>query len=143
MEHGIEAIDRTAQKSIEWINDVSEEMGPAEDSQRGYQATRAVLQALRDRLTVDEAADLGAQLPAFLRGVYYEGFRPSDLPVKMDDRDRFYGRVSDNLGNAAPAIASDQATRAVLKTLQKRISDGEIRDVRQLMPAELQDLWPL
>jgi uncharacterized protein (DUF2267 family) len=31
-----------------------------------------VLHALRDRLTVEEASDLAAQLPMLIRGLYYE-----------------------------------------------------------------------
>jgi len=42
------------------------------DERRAYNALRAVLHALRDRLTTEEIAQFGAQLPTFVRGVYYE-----------------------------------------------------------------------
>ena len=35
-----------------------------------YRVLRAVLHALRDRVTVDVAAKFAAQLPTLLRGVY-------------------------------------------------------------------------
>jgi uncharacterized protein (DUF2267 family) len=45
---------------------------------------RAWLHALRDRLTVDAAAHFGAQLPELLRGTYYEGWSPHDVPKRYD-----------------------------------------------------------
>jgi uncharacterized protein (DUF2267 family) len=51
-----------------------------------------VLHALRDRLTVNEAAQFGAQLPMLVRGIYYEGWDPTRLPVKMN-REEFLQRV--------------------------------------------------
>ncbi|WP_197496500.1 DUF2267 domain-containing protein [Mycobacterium sp. 1274761.0] len=42
-----------------------------------YAALRAVLHALRDRLPVNEAAQLGAQLPMLVRGIYYTGWNPA------------------------------------------------------------------
>jgi uncharacterized protein (DUF2267 family) len=50
------------QKELVWI-----------DERRAYHALRAVLHALRDRLTLEETAQFGAQLLTFVRGVYYEG----------------------------------------------------------------------
>jgi len=45
----------------------------SEDRHHADVALSAVLHALRDRLTVSEAAQLGAQLPMLVRGFYYEG----------------------------------------------------------------------
>jgi len=141
MADGFDVFDRTVQKSTEWIREVCGEMGPP-DMQKGYLALRAVLRTLRDRLTVDEAANLGAQLPLLIRGIYYDGYRPSRMPVKISTRDQFLTAVKDCLGGAMPVVPSDEATAAVLTVLQKRITDGEITDIRNMMPQELQGLWP-
>jgi uncharacterized protein (DUF2267 family) len=55
---------------------------------------RTYLHALRDRLTVDEAAELAAQLPELIRGIYYEGWDPSKTPVRYEDLADFLDRVS-------------------------------------------------
>ena len=44
-----------------------------DDRQDAYRAVRGVLHTLRDRLPVEESAQLAAQLPTLLRGVFYEG----------------------------------------------------------------------
>jgi len=51
-----------------------------------------VLHAPRDRLPVQETADLAAQLPVLIRGIYYEGWDPARVPMKMS-RDGFTARV--------------------------------------------------
>jgi uncharacterized protein (DUF2267 family) len=58
----LNGLETTIQKTHEWLNDIMIAIG-ANDAHLAYGALRAVLHALRDRLTVDEAVQLGAQLP--------------------------------------------------------------------------------
>jgi uncharacterized protein (DUF2267 family) len=69
---GVEVFDSTLQKTSQWLNDLMMDMG-WQDRQMAYSTLRAVLHTLRDRLTADEAVDLGAQLPMLIRG-FYEDF---------------------------------------------------------------------
>jgi len=72
---GVAAFDSTIQTTNVWLHDIMERLG-WQDRHRAYHALRAVLHALRDRLPVDQAAALGAQLPMLVRGFYYEGWHP-------------------------------------------------------------------
>jgi uncharacterized protein (DUF2267 family) len=60
---GLKSIDHTVQLTHIWINDVDSRLG-WDDKHRSYRLLRAVLQALRDWLMVDEAAALGRNFPS-------------------------------------------------------------------------------
>jgi uncharacterized protein (DUF2267 family) len=99
---------------------------------------RSFLHVLRDRLVVDEAAQVGAQLPMLIRGLYYEGWDPSRTPEKLG-RQEFLGRF---VGEAAlpDQVPPENALRAAARTLRRHITEGEYRDVLVSLPADLQDL---
>ena len=136
---GLGVFDKTLQITHTWLNDVAEELGP--DRQRCYHALRAVLHALRDRLTVEEAADLGAQLPMLVRGIYYEGYRPSGKPARIRSEAEFLDEVAAGF-STWPEIDAGEAARAVFRVLDRHISRGEMQDVLQSLPLGIRALFP-
>jgi uncharacterized protein (DUF2267 family) len=56
----LSVFDRTAQLTHEWVNEVAEELN-LDDKHKAFQGLRATLHVLRDRLTIGEAANLGAE----------------------------------------------------------------------------------
>jgi uncharacterized protein (DUF2267 family) len=102
-------------------------------------ATAAVLHALRDRLTTDEADQVFAQLPAELKDVWGEGELAEREPVKMN-REAFYDRVMQEAG-----LSSKRETRwmvlAVFAALKEQITPGEAGDVMAQLPTDLKELW--
>jgi uncharacterized protein (DUF2267 family) len=136
---GLEVFDRTLQETNIWLKEIMDEIGP--DRQRAYHALRAVLHALRDRLTVDEAAHLSAQLPMMVRGIFFEGWHPAGKPTTERTRDEFLARVGEGLRGIEP-INAEAATRAVFRTIEKHVSPGEVQDVVEMLPKPLRSLWP-
>lgn len=134
---GLPILDQSAHTLNVWLRDIGEELGP--DRQRAYQALRAVLHTLRDRLTVNEAADLAAQLPLFVRGIYYEGWSPAKTPIKYRSREAFIEAVGKHLAMAPPMNAED-ATRAVFAALKKHCEPGEVSDVAAQLPRDLNEM---
>ena len=96
---------------------------------------------MRDRLTVDEAADLSAQLPMLIRGIFYEGYRPSTMPQNIRSREEFLAKVSENLQNIRP-IGAEAAARAVFRVLEQNIPMGEMNEVKQMLPPDIRSLFP-
>jgi len=102
---------------------------------------RAVLHCPRDRLTVNEAAQLADQLPMLVRGIYYEAWHPAGKPEKIRSRDEFLSRISAHFSRTRP-INAEHAARAVFQVLQDHVSAGEIREVMEELPHEIRMLEP-
>ena len=125
-------IERSVEKAHLWFNDMAEEMG-TEDHREAYRVLRAYLHGLRDRLPVDEAAQLAAQLPELIRGIYYEGWNPSATPVKYRGYAEFLDRVADEAVLDGETEASF-AVSAAATVLRRHVSAGEIDDIRAHPP---------
>ena len=131
--------DSTLQTTNIWLNDVLERLG-WEDQHRAYHALRAVLHALRDRLPVDQAAALAAQLPMLVRGFYYEGWHPHGKPLKERHREEFLAHIAAAFLEG-PAVDPERVARAVFQVLSKHVSAGEVEAVKRCLPAEIRSLW--
>jgi uncharacterized protein (DUF2267 family) len=136
---GLEVFDQTLQKTNIWLKEIMDHLGP--DRQRAYHALRAVLHTLRDRLTVEEAAHLSAQLPLLIRGIYFEGWHPAHKPTRIRSKEEFLDEIAARLQGVEP-INPDTAARAVLEVLERNIDSAEAAQVRHMLPKALQDLWP-
>lgn len=115
-------------------------MALKEIAHRAYQALRAVLHCLRDRLTVDEAAQLGDQLPMLVRGIYYEAWHPAGKPEKIRSREEFLAKIQTHFSKAR-SINPEDAAGAVFQVLEKHVTAGEVTDVIQALPQEIRALW--
>jgi uncharacterized protein (DUF2267 family) len=135
---GLEGFDVTVQKSQLWLKDLMEELG-VEDRHKAYLALRAVLHALRDRLPVTEVAQLGAQLPMLLRGVYYEGWKPAGKPLKERHKEEFLALIREHLANDRN-LDPETIACATFRVLARRLTEAE--SIKRLLPAELRMLWP-
>lgn len=135
---GVRTFDASLETTRGWLRDVQEQMG-LDDEQRAFRVVRAVLQTLRDRLTIEEAAEFAAQLPMLLQGVYYHGWTPRGKPEKIRSREEFLGRVAQAL---LREHEPEEACRAVFGVLERRMPGGEIEDVKSILPEPIRDLWP-
>ncbi|MGD2250207.1 MAG: DUF2267 domain-containing protein [Candidatus Methanofastidiosia archaeon] len=139
MTTGVKSFDRTVQQTNEWLHELMEELH-YENQEKVYIALRAVLHAIRDRLSPEEAVQLAAQMPMLVRGFYYEGWTPKGKPVKIRHLDEFLEQIQKN--TPGEQIDTDRVARAVFKTLVHRISAGELKDVKSMFPEKLNTLWP-
>jgi uncharacterized protein (DUF2267 family) len=131
-------IERSVEKAHVWLDEVAGQLG-TDDHREAYRVLRAYLHALRDRLTVDEAAQLAAQLPELIRGIYYEGWNPSSTPVQYRDFADFLDRVATEALLDGETTAS-YAVSAAAGVLRRHVSAGEIDDIRAILPEELRPI---
>ena len=101
---------------------------------------RAVLHALRDRLSVEEGAQLAAQLPTLIRGIYYERWKPGAVRHLAHDVDTFLEHVAQE-GRMAGETEASHAVAAVARLLRCHVSKGELDDVLAILPAKLRPLF--
>lgn len=100
-----------------------------------YAALRAVLHALRDRLTVQEAADLAAQLPLLVKGIFYDNWNPSGVPKKIH-KDEFLAEIRKSSTFSLERSINDIIV-VVAKVLRKHVSEGGLVDVLSVLPKDL------
>jgi len=136
---GITAFDRTIHTTNIWLHDLMDRLGWP-DKHRAYHALRAVLHALRDRLSVDQAAALGAQLPMLVRGFYYEGWHPHGKPIKERKKEEFLAHIATAFPHD-PLVNPEAVTRAVFEVIAKHVTLGEIEHVKITLPGEIRFLW--
>ncbi|OSJ30449.1 hypothetical protein BSZ19_24930 [Bradyrhizobium japonicum] len=137
--NGLDVFDETIHKTNSWLKEIAQQLGL--ERRGAYQVLRAVLHCLRDRLTVNEAVDLGDQLPMLVRGIYYEGWHPAGKPEKIRSLDDFLDAITSRLEPQQP-VDTEDAARAVFRTLEHQISAGEIRQVIDTLPKKIRALWP-
>lgn len=135
---GISTLDHAPQVFAEWLNELCDDLGW--EKPRAYLLLCETLHAIRDLLTVDEAADLAAQLPVLVRGVYYDGWDPSRTPVKPRNKSDLLKRVQ-NRFQKEPIANPERAIAAVFDLLRRHVSWGEFQQVKHAMRKPIQELW--
>jgi uncharacterized protein (DUF2267 family) len=133
------SIEKSTQKTKEWLHEMQDDLG-WEDENMVYIAFRSVIQTLRDRLPLEEAIELGDELPMVMKGIYYEGYSTRHKPEKIKNREEFFQKVQEKTPKRP--IQTEEATRAVFHLLENRLGGaGEIKQVRSNLPKDIQNLW--
>ena len=136
---GLKIIDTAAGDTNTWVNEVDYRTDWG-TKQRSYRLLRQVLHVIRDHLSVDEAAQFGAQLPTLIRGIYYEGWDPSKTPVIERSPDGFIERVQAAF-QADPMDDAEHAIAAVIDVLDAHISEGQMDNVKHTFTKKIRALF--
>ncbi len=133
----IAGFESTIQTTNVWLHEIMERLGWV-DKHRAYHALRTVLHALRDRLPIEGAAALAAQLPLLIRGIYFEGWHPAGKPIKERRKEDFLAHVANAF--AADFTDPEDIARAVLAVLANHVSPGEVVHLERILPMEIRSL---
>ncbi|MBF6469724.1 DUF2267 domain-containing protein [Nocardia beijingensis] len=117
----------------EWLRTLTDGLA-TEDRAFAHRALRAWLHTVRDRIGVNAAAHLSAQLPELLRGIFYEGWVPAHVPV-AHDVPSFIDQFTQEAG-----VSRDEAyalAGAVTDVLADLFSPGQLDHVFALLPEDL------
>jgi len=135
----IHSFAHAAEQAQRWVNELCADLGWSD--RRAYRLLRSVLHTLRDWLQPDEMADLAAQLPLLVRGVYFEGWSPTGASTAERSKADFIARI-DAAFTDDPISDTEAAIAAVFRLLDRHVSTGEIDQVRSSMRKSLRKLWP-
>ncbi len=134
----VNVFEHTIEITHKWLHDLMERLG-WHDKHQAYLALRAVLHALRDRLTADDASHLAAQLPMLIRGFYYEGYHPAGKPLPDRKKSEFLAHVAAECTDENHI--DGRVTKAVFQVLTKHITPGEVQKIKGALPTEIRSLW--
>ncbi len=134
------AIAHGVQQIQEWLKELRDNADLADENE-ALGVLRNVLHQLRDRLTPDEAIELGAQLPVIIRGIYYEGWRPSKTPEKVRSKQKFLDELAIKL--LPRRLDPEFAAKDVFALIAHHCDPGEVGDVIAQLPSDIKELWPM
>ena len=118
-----------------WVKDMMAALG-TKDGHKALHALRAGLQALRDRLSADQAAQLSAQLPLIIRGMFFEGWDPSSTPMRIRHRTEFLALVREKYAPRED-LAAEDIMRSLFRVLDRHIAAGEVGHLMVTLPEDL------
>jgi uncharacterized protein (DUF2267 family) len=136
---GLEVFDKTLHTTNLWLDEISAEIGP--DRHLAWHVLGAVLRSIRDEMQVEQCAHFAAQLPLLIRGAYFDQYRPAAQPASGRSQQDFIGRIHRDLDGTRP-IKIEQAATAVMRTLNRHITEGQVRKVRDALPKGVRAMWP-
>lgn len=136
---GISTLDHAPQVVAEWLNELCADLDWTEKG-KAYLLFRTTLHTVRDVLSVGEAADISAQLPVLVRGIYFDGWVPSRVPRAWRTKVEFLAHIDEQF-TKAPLEDTERAVVAVFDLLRRHVSMGEIEHVSRAMRKPLHDLW--
>jgi uncharacterized protein (DUF2267 family) len=135
----ISAFTQAAEQAQHWVNELAADLDW--DERRAYHLLRSALQTLRDFLGAEEMADLAAQLPVIIRGIYFEGWQANQGQAWERKKEDFVDRITNDFSQDK-LDDPDAAIAAVFRLLDKHVSKGEVVQVRNSMKKALRRLWP-
>lgn len=136
--NGLAVFDKTLQTTNIWLDQIMERLG--RDRQVAWKVLSIVLHKLRDRVPVEAAAHLGAQLPMLVRGVYYDQYQPAQQPTKCRTSEEFIAEVAEWLTDTQP-INAENAITAVFEVISRNIDAGQVEKIKGVLPEPIRQMW--
>jgi uncharacterized protein (DUF2267 family) len=127
-----------------FLKKLSDDLNLNTDTFKAGRLLRAALHTLRDCITHEESIQLISQLPMMLKAVYVDNWS-TKRKVKIHSVSEFiegfkkhYDR--ENVMYIPYDAEIFNSTRIILKRLRDHISEGEMEDIKAILPGELKIL---
>jgi uncharacterized protein (DUF2267 family) len=134
----IDTFDAPVREAHAWLGDVMRETGL--DEQRALAVLRGVLHAIRDEITTRQSGRFASQMPALIRGLFFEGWDPG-RPAAEHDVARFIVRVRSYARVDDGELDYVSVARNVIRVIDDRMPAPSAQ-IKRTLPKELRQLWP-
>lgn len=135
--HKLHSPEVNLQEANGWFNELNLSMPTS--SRETFLVFKAVLHSIRDTLNAQNATYLGTHLPLLIKGIYYEGWDPSNNPRNLSCTEDFFDIVDERY-HGERIIEAVEEISAVVRFLSKKIGQDESW-LRDFVPKELSVLW--
>jgi uncharacterized protein (DUF2267 family) len=129
---GLDTFDKSVQQTNQILKDLELQLGWENRRDQTFDLLRISLQALRDRLPVNPAVHLGSELPMLMRGLYYEGWDPDKVPIKIN-KESFLENIRREFKYNSELNIEKLVNIALATTLQT-VSDDTQQQIREVLP---------
>lgn len=132
--------EKFAAEGNRFINDVAYVLGVTRNS--AARITKAVLQAIRDRMPANDAIEFAQGLPMAMKGVFMEQYDISDTPVPIRRAEDFLDYVALKNDLSAALDFPDrnsvaEAIRGVFTVLECYMDLGQVEQVRDIIGEDI------
>lgn len=134
-------LENNIHQTMDWIYAIEEECHWDDENQRkAFIALRAVLHKLRDLFSPEDAAQLGAQLPLVIRGIFFEDWKPNPSPDSQTQKKDFLKGVADALYPYRD-INVEETTRAVFQVIGEKLPTGAFHKIIKNIPKDIREFY--
>jgi uncharacterized protein (DUF2267 family) len=137
----VPAIETARAEAYRWMDDICDALGTV-DRGYGLAALRAVLHALRDRLTLEQSAHFSGHLPVLFGGIYFENWNPNARTTRDRTVGEFAERVRRSLGGAS-AHDGLRIVAAVFGVFERNLAGDDCTHFAHTQASEFSRDWEL
>jgi len=128
-----------------FLKEYAEQIDLTEDPEKAARILSAVLQGLREIISVEESLQLISQFPMFLKAVYVNGWTTNKTKTKVKHMPQFVDLVrSFDGGTSNYDFVSDELAEHYINTtffaLRKYVSAGELQDIKDNLSKQLKNM---
>ncbi len=131
----------------EFIDRVMEETG-LPDYGTAEEGAHIVLSLLSHRLTPDESRNVAAQLETDLRRLWNSDTWISNYlsitgekQLRFRKKEQFFSLIRNEIDKRQLPVGAEQLASAVFRVLKEQVSRGEISDIADQLPEDLEAVW--
>lgn len=125
-----------------FLKKTAEELGRGDDRQHAFRVIKAVFQALRDRITVEESMHFISELPMVLKAIYVNGWNITKERNDSSTVDDFLQEIMDQSQTPGRDFGNNaqEEVAAVFRVVKDYISPGEYAHVKTQLTPEIAKL---